>query len=252
MGKKIIVDDREYLDVMGKDHVSELYKKAMDAWEKQKNYSLAEFYLKAAVKDRPNNEELQAKLIEVGVLARKQREEEEAKKLMERARSPRPKAAEKPPRPAPAEKAPMEMGADVPAPSAKTFVSPDEEELNLLGMQVKGVNKQKLAVFIAAGAVLLLSFFAYRIIRRDAGGLDLDLLKSISGITFLTARVAEGTMEGVVDQSWHLMAGDEKEKKVAILFAALASQKNITGMVLRDTRQQLVAEVRPDGIKISQ
>lgn len=251
MGKKIIVDDREYLDVMGKDHVSELYKKAMDAWEKQKNYSLAEFYLKAAVKDRPNNEELQAKLIEVGVLARRQREEEEAKKLMQKVSAPRPRA-EKPSRPAPAEKPPMEMGMDTPAPAAGTFASPDEGELNLLGVQVKGVNKQRVVVLIAAGAVLLLSFFAYRIIRRDAPELDVDLLKSISGITFLSARVTEGTMEGVIDQSWHLMGTDEKEKKVAVLFAALASQKNITGMVLRDTRQQLVAEVRPDGIKISQ
>lgn len=252
MGKKIVVNDRDYHEVMGKDHVAELRQKALDAWEKQKNYSLAEFYLKAALKERPDSEELQAKLIEVGFLARKQREEEAARQLTQKARSPRPRAETPPPPAAPAAKSTIEEEAGAPARATDTSASPDEDEVSLLGVQVKGVNTRKVAVLIAAGAVLLISLFAYRMLRRDAGEVDLELLKSISGITFQEARVVNGILEGVVDKSWFLLEPGEKEKKVAVLFAAYSAREDITGLVLSDHRQQRVAEVRPDGIRIFQ
>ena len=203
---------------------------------KKSNYVLAEFYLQAAVKEDPENQEYKEKLDQVQkALAREKEEAEQAEARKVPLPDSDPQALFAPDKPR-AEKKPEKAAKKGP---------------RLFGIPVKNLNTR--AIYSTLGILLgiAVAYSVYATLTKQDARANIADIKKIYGIELKSASVGEGKFQGFITEAWNAVPREEREKKVKRLFQDFRKSRGIKTLVLWDENFSAVAEASVSGVNIS-
>jgi hypothetical protein len=209
---------------------------------RRSNYPLAEFYLQAAVKKDPDNQEYRAKLEEVRKIIGIERKEKPVRKI----------EALKPGREDYSRSKRMGelLGSLAPEEKGRQMTPSGAEGLWVFGFRVKGLSSRALYAIlgVALGLAVVYSFFSF--LGRGNPRVEVAELKSVYGIEFQSASIVDREFHGIVSDSWNQMDRAEKEEKVSLLFKTFQEKRRIESLILWDKNYQTVAKASDFGVKI--
>jgi len=203
---------------------------------KKANYPLAEFYLQAAVKEDPENQEYKNKLEEVRKILGQDKEKEAAQT---------PRTCE------PALSGQLNS-ASAPRPGPKKS-GPKAKEFKLFGIRLKKMSPG--AIYSILGVLLGLAvvYSVYASLTRQNAHVDISDINKTYGIALKSSSQGGGELHGiVVDGAWRAMPREEKEKKIGRIFQDYQRIKGIKILIFWDERFAEVARASKSGVTISQ
>ena len=226
---------------MTDDPAQKFYQKAMAALAAQ-NYSLAEFYLQAAIKEWPDNKEYQDKLEETKGLIEKEREKEAADADV----------FDKTPGDIFPEKRAAKSRNKLPKKKPSKAVPTKSKEFKIFGIQVRGLNQGTFYLIILAVMALSAGYFTWRVSSKEDPKVDVTSIKESFGIELVSASIGERQFVGVVDESWDQMTPNDKKKGVSLIYEAFRKSRKIKSLTLWNAKFSTVAKASDDGVKILQ
>ena len=197
---------------------------------KKSNYPLAEFYLRAAVKEDPENQEYQGKLEEVQKALAREKEADEQARTSE---------------------VPLPGSAPEKARAGKKTNQVAKKGSRLFGIPMGNLNPQVVLTILGIILVIAVSYSVYATLTKQDAHVNIADIKNIYGIELKNASVGEGKLQGFTTESWNAMPREEREKKVRRLFQDFRKSGGIKTLILWDEKFSMVAEVSESGVNIS-
>lgn len=194
------------------------------------NYSVAEFYFQAAVKEDPENQEYQVKLEEVQkILTQEKGAAEQAK------------ACKAPP---PGSSPAQPQGGQKKDLAAK-------KGFRIFGITLKNTNPRIIYATVAVLLAIAVSYSIYATLTKQDAHVNIADVKKIYGIELRNASLGEGKLQGFITESWSAMPRGEKEIKVRQLFQDFHKSRGIKNLILWDENFSAAAEASESGVNIS-
>ncbi|MDD5222763.1 MAG: hypothetical protein PHE84_02130 [bacterium] len=218
-----------------KSRAQVFFEKALSDLKKM-NYPLAEFYILAAIKEDPENQEYVGKLQELQkILAQ---EKEAAKQAG---------AGEVPPADLPP--------ADLPAPAKQRAIKKPDLEVKkiprIFGIPVKHMNPRIVYVILGVSLGIAVAYSVYATMNKQEAHVNIGDIKNIYGIELKSASLGEGKIQGFVTESWKAMPRAEREAKVQQLFLDFHKNQRVKTLVFWDDNFSVAAEVSESGVNVS-